>query len=649
MPPSLLPSDQYNVDTLTWVRTKVQEGEAILRQEPTFRDIDGNISYVMGDQLQRRPAALSSIKDNLVKKAVAETVAALTDIHPLFGFQTFNSAFESQQAVLDKLTRAWWVNNYTDLRLADVIRLAATTGVGYAEINWETSLSGGYGDLVMTAIDPRDVLPINPKFDFSIQSWGGVIIRSMEFIENLEQRYGVRAAGLTPDRGAQSWSGKMWGSPRPGPIITPSTVDMLNAKQGHNLPATVPAKELYKIYFKDNRSHTGPTPITMGEPGTNWAYTVYPVGWVMPDGKRVAEKRTRLYPRGRLIVATRDRILYDGPNPYWHGMFPIAKLSLDPWPWSLLGGSLVSDLRSLQDGINDIVNGYMDHVKKILRPDIIGDKNAVPQAVWNRIDTRLPGNKILQNPSAGKGVELLIPEALPGDVQEMLVYLVGEVDKLSGTANLQALSQLNQAPGADSIERLQEALSPILRLKGRLLEVFLREIGEMVKAGFFQFYTLPRRVAVLGEQGVDLHDFDFDPGSLIPAMGKDDPGYMEELDASNSVSDRAIFHHQNFTFHITPNSLLAMSQLSRKLTYLQLWRGGLMDPWSLWEVLEVPNAGQPPDGAQTITERLQAAAMLGLSGSVSPAGRKASGQEAPQQQQKVDENGDPRVVMSESG
>lgn len=647
--PQPLSASPYDVETITWVRQRVEEGEQILKQEPGYKDIESNIAYVMGDQLSRRPAALSCIKDNLTKKAVLETVAAVTDIRPLFGFRTSNQLFQTTSDILDKLARAWWISSFADLSLGDTVRYAAGAGTGYSEMNWDPSAAGGLGDIVLTAVDPRDVLPINPKLGISCQSWGGVIIRSMETVETLQRRYGVRAAGLTPDRGMGTMAGKLWGQARPGPIVTPSVVDSLNMRNGHNMPVSVPAKELYKVYFKDDSVHTGPTPITMGEPGTSWAYTVYPVGYRLEDGSKVETKRTKLYPRGRLIVATKDRILFDGPNPYWHGMFPISKLTLDPWPWSLLGGSLVSDLRSLQDGLNDVLNGFADHVKKVLRPDIVGDKNSVPQSVWNRIDTRVPGQKILQNPTAGKGIEILDPKALPPEVEAFITYLVQEIEKLSGTMNLAQLAQLNQMPAADSIEKMMEALSPILRLKGRVLEGHLREIGEMFKVMVFQFYTMPRRIAYLGEEGIDMHDFDYDPGTLVPSMVPSDQGYQPELNQSLSVSDRANHHHHNFAIQIQPNSLLALNQLSRKMTYLQLWRGGLMDPWSLWEVLEIPNAGQPPPGATTITDRLMVASMMGLTGQVSPAGRKASGQEPPQMKNKTDEDGGQRQTVSESG
>jgi hypothetical protein len=131
----------------------------------------------------------------------------------------------------------------------------------------------------------------------------------------------------------------------------------------------------------------------------------------------------------------------------------------------------------------------------------------------------------------------------------------------------------------------------------------------MVKSCFFQFYNLPRRVQILGDAGAGFADFDFDPGNLIPSMGQDDPAYVPELDKSYTRAGRAQWLHKNFTFTVTPNSLLAISQISRKLLYLQLRQLNLMDKWTLWEVLEIPNAGSPPGGEETVSERLQAEMM----------------------------------------
>jgi hypothetical protein len=633
---------------LRWLNTARLEGEAVLKAEPAYDDMDRSISYVMGDQMDpRRPVGLANISDNRFKHIVLQTVAALTDIHPVFGFKTFNERFLKQSTVLDKLTRSWWMNSFADLRLADVIRYAAVLGTGYVEIQWDPVAARGVGDIKLIPRDPRDIVPIRPSLDPDIQTWEGIIIKTSQTINELKYRYPGKSivADRAPNVFTRTWTRARRAMTH---IISPSAVDVLTQDAPQNAVTKIPSADVYYTYVKDRRKWKGEGPIIMGDPKTDWAYPVYPKGFTKPNNKPATDDDSRLFPRGRLIISTKRDILYDGPNPYWHGMFPVARLQLDPWPWSLLGPGLGKDLLPLQDTINEIYNGILDAVRKALRPAIIGDKKAMPESQWQRTDTRLAGLKFKTNPATGKGVEFVDPPALPNYVPDMLQFTMNEMDTLSGVANLTALTQLKQAPGADTIEKMMESLTPVLRLRGRLLESFLRAMGEMVMAMFFQFYNLPRRVQILGEDGISMDDFDFDPGTLVPAVAEGEDEYDPNLDSRLHRADRAKWHMKNFTFQITPNSLLSISQISRKLTYLQLWRGGLMDPWSLFEALEIPNGGMPPKGASTITERLQAANEMGLTGTVSPAGRKATGQTTPSLQVK-DEGGVPRVTVSESG
>lgn len=678
------PDEAYENGVLSWLYEAIQEGEGIIKDEPAYESIDKHINYIMGDQIDwRRPSELSSVNDNRLKSILNQTVAALTDIHPLFGFKTYNAKFKDQEDVLVKLSQAWWVNTFADLKLADVIKFAAGVGTGYCEVSWDASAASGAGDITLRPLDPRDVLPIRPNLGGSVQDWEGVIIRTAKSPGELKVRFPDKAHRIEADN-QPSIVGRTWSRARKlmSLVVSPSAVDNLNASNGRNLPRRMPTLDLYTIYMKDRRLCTDAQPRVMGDPRTTWSYTVYPVGWTqVPDGtdgmgnqkfRKANIEDSKLYPRGRLIIATKKAVLFDGPNPYWHGMFPVAKLCLDPWPWSLLGLGLVHDIIPLQDALNETLNGILDHVRKLLRPAVVADKKSVASSIWERIDTRVPGIKLKTNASAGKGIEFVSPEALPQYTFDMLQFLTGEMDYQAGTANLAALSQLNQVPGENTIEKMQEALSPVLRLKGRLLEYFLREIGEMVKGNFFQFYNMPRRVSMLGDQGIVFNDFDFDPGSLIPAYGKDDPDYMWELDKSRPRADRAQWYHKNFTFTITPNSLLAISQMTRKLMYMQLrtMNPPLVDKWTLWEVLEVPNGGTPPNGENTIDQRLvaeqmemmqaqmamqQGAMMAGMGmdpsmgGGGNPEGRPPTYEESPSIQQKSDENGIPRQTISASG
>jgi hypothetical protein len=411
----------------------------------------------------------------------------------------------------------------------------------------------------------------------------------------------------------------------------------------------------------------------MGPPGASWAYVVAP--------------GARVYPNKRCIVATPDAIIWDGPSPFWHGMFPFSRLKLWEVPWQFLGVPLLGDLLPVQDNINRILNEILLGIRRWTDPQVVYDRSAVSENFMRLHDPRKPGAKIKTNPTRGEGFKNL--EGPPPQVLALALQfwqqLTDKFGDLSGVANLQRLLDLRQMPGADTIRQYYEAMTPELRSEGRALEAFLRNLAEMLKVNTFQFYSQDRRVTFLGDAGLTLDDFDFDPTSLIPAMEPGQPGYTPELDAALPREQRAQFFHKLIVFKVMPNSILAMNAAEQKMLRLQLSREGYFDFWSLMESLEIPNVGQPPpmplpplrppspeelaEGIVsgkfllnpmqpgqvlemrtplTITERLQAQNVLGIGQTVSPAGRKAAGDAPPQQETRTDGQGGKRPVISES-
>jgi hypothetical protein len=156
---------------------------------------------------------------------------------------------------------------------------------------------------------------------------------------------------------------------------------------------------------------------------------------------------------------------------------------------------------------------------------------------------------------------------------------------------------------------------------------------------------------------------------------------MPQLDRSRGRSERAKAFAKLFVFTVAPNSILAMAAQEKKMMNFQLARMGYLDFWTLHESLETPNVGNPPPiplpplqpitdpnvlgmglatgqivpdpmrqgqflevrTPMTVTERLQAQQMLGIGMTENPAGRKASGQEAPE----IEDKGD-RTTVTES-
>jgi hypothetical protein len=152
-------------------------------------------------------------------------------------------------------------------------------------------------------------------------------------------------------------------------------------------------------------------------------------------------------------------------------------------------------------------------------------------------------------------------------------------------------------PSADTMEKYMEALSPQLRLRSRSMEISLSQLAHMLKAGLFQWYSAPRRIELLGKDGITREDFDFKPSTMVP-------------DGEGTSSDGAMKHQKLFSFQVAPNSWLNVSHTTQKMFMLQLLRERLMDPWTVWEQFDVPDAGPKP--AETVPDRIKFAKQQGL-------------------------------------
>jgi len=695
---------------LGWLKESIQEGDFTNRSDPSYEVISRAQAYVVGEQLsleQRRLKYLPQIIVNESRKAMQAHVSALTDLKPLFGWRT-NPLYQVQADLLNQYAVAEWVTMMYDLDLGDVIKYSLAAGTGDLVIDWDPHVPLG-GANQFSARDPRDTLPIRPSLTRSPQFWEGVILREEHSVNVLKGMYPTRSYLFKP--ASDTSLGRVMGRFRSitARLLTPADpLDSLSQHGAHTRIMRPGRIVLYRTYLKDRTRNLTDKPIALGTPGTNWAYVVQP--------------NQPLYPRGRLIVSTDDAIVYDGPNPSWHGLFPICRLKLWSVPWQLLGIPLFNDLLPVQDAINETMHDIRLGIRQWVDPDIVYNRNAVSETTMRLLDPRRPGKRIKVQP--GYGEPYAKQDGPNAQVLSMAIdlweKLTTKFTDLSGTANLAALLQLRQLPSADTIQKYYEALTPEIRSEARQVEAFLRDMAEMVKVNYFQFLSTTKRVQILGPAGVTLDDFDYDPGKLVPAKLPGEEGYTPELDANNTTADqRAQFFHKQFIFVVAPNSVLAMNAQENKMTRLQLYRMGAYDFWSLHETLETPNVGAPPaiplpplkppgpeilmgmmqqalqaaqastmmggpeggggmQGMQppmappqytdpntgqtftmdpesgqimeirvptTVTERLMAQNTVGIGVAVNPAGRKASGQESPQIEEK---DGGSRTTVTES-
>ena len=682
-----------------WLKEARDEGDLINRADPSYDQIERAMLYVVGDQLsatQRKLRYLPQVYLNESRKAMQAHVSALTDLKPLFGWRA-QPEYATQAELLNKYAVAEYITMMYDLDLGDCIKYSLAAGTGDLVVDWDPHAPFG-GANQLTARDPRDTLPIRPSASRSPQFWQGVILREEHSVNTLRAMYPTRQYLFKPS--ADTSLGRVMGRFRTAlaRLLTPADpLDTIGQHGAHSRRLRPGRIVLYRCYLHDRTRNLTDKEIPMGDPGTNWAYVVKP--------------NEPLYPRGRLIVTTDDAIVYDGPNTYWHGLFPVCRLKLWSVPWQFLGIPLLNDLLPVQDAINETMHDLRLGVRQWVDPDIVYNRNAVSETTMRLLDPRQPGKRIKVQPGYGEPYER--KDGPNGQILSLALQLYETLTQkftdLSGTANLAALLQLRQLPSADTIQKYYEALTPELRSEARQIEAFMREMSEMIKCNYFQYLSTTKRVQILGPAGITLNDFDYDPGMMVPSLVKGQPGYTPELDKELTTADqRAQFFHKQFIFTVAPNSILAMNAQENKMTRLQLYRMGAYDFWSLHETLETPNVGAPPalplpplevppptvgmaligeivkamqqaqltgmpptappqytdpntnrtytlDPAtgqimeiripNTVTERLMAQNVMGIGVAVNPAGRKASGQESPQIEEK---DGGSRTTVTES-
>jgi hypothetical protein len=557
--PDLSP-DQLATRRRQWLRAALDEGSAWMRDSKEIQSLPNDIIYLMGDQWPtRRPSYKASPVNNRLLRSMEQTVAVLTDLRPVYEVKSQDDLFDDQSELLTNITKAWWVKNDVDFQLAMAVIYAYLT-TGYLRIAWNKLLCGGRGDFQLYPLSPYDLIPIGPAHNF--QDWEGCIYESVRNVAWFRRNFPGPGSYVQPDDALSRYA-KPFQRPRQAgalnfDMLSPQMQRWVGSPREYGESSV--AQAWYREYWiKDFSLNTSTNVIKMGTPGTNWYYEVRPGG--------------PLYPRGRLIITGGADLypLYDGPNFFWHGKFPFVALRLKPLPWQFHGASELRAKIPLQDIINTILAGTLDMIKKAVNPPLLFPDTAFSDAVKNALDPNMPNAKIAYNPM-GSPPQWQNPPVLPSYVQGTAMYAQNEMDDDSGLLDVAGLARKKVTPAGDTLQGLKETQQTIMRLRGRYMEMAVRDIGQQMVPNFFQFYTLSRRMWMFGRAGVTSQDvFDANTSTMIPAGRK------------------AQDHVLNFSFEIGSGSLLNVNQQNNQMLAIALRRNGDMSRKTLYKELDMEN------------------------------------------------------------
>jgi hypothetical protein len=638
---------------LGWLREAIGEGEQFLKTQRAFMDMDRALDVIAGvsPSDSRQARTLSGLRINRAKRNVREIVSTLSNLRPMWGYKNDNKLYDSHSVVLNKLVNSWWHNTFADRRIRQALQYAMVMGTGYISPVWKRDFwNAGRGDIFLNVYGPRDVLFVQLPSNHDIQGAYAVIIRIRTPIHVACAMWPTLADKFAPTYVASGALRRGMG--RVTGFVTPILRRLgggQNRREEDDTP--FPMLDIFHTYIMDPSINLGPDPIVMGEPDTNFSYEVpvyqSEVETTQRDpktGQRLMRKVSRdeamLYPARRLLIACPECNLEisDGPSPWWHRKVPVIGFTPDDWPWEVCGYSPLRDMAPIQGGVNSLIRAVDDAANARLRPNVWYDANVLAKSVMDDLDFRQGGQSIPAPLGiTGEPIKAILDPrwyTVDSYIPEFVKFLYEQMDHVSGVRDMTAIAKARQIPASESIDKLMEMMGPLVQDISRGMEAGMRDLGEMVKALFFQFYNAPRRVQILGEKdGLVEEDYDYEPASMLPSHVL---GESTDTASPTPLWQRARWHMDNFVFHVTPQSLHQITQMSRKLLYLQLFRQGgtpfPMDPWTLGKELDIDIGKEPPATKDIISRWIEWRKVIQQmmpQGQPGQAGRKPSGGAAP--------------------
>src|ERR1700685_1769981 len=489
---------------LEWCKERLRRAVEFIESQIGYDKIDAAInqifSYEKSSQTSYIPTTkpLSQTSCNLTAKIAEDLTAQLTDTRYFWKYSTGNSRYENQARLSNKGGEAWYTRRLIDLRIGDVIRYYTFAGTGVAHFYYSNRLD----DFMIEAEDPRSVYPIDPLSYHTFQDASGVIVRQARTPEWVKEEYHKNVkADVSIIGKIFSWlTRNVVEGPgeRGGPLSKKKSGDT-------SIPGT-PTVMVNTMYLRDKRTNKSGKTVRMGkwegdQPSSPWSYEVKP--------------GAPLYPFHRLIVWCSGVLLHDGPSPYWHAMFPVIKFTLNPWPKMWFGKAPLWDCLPLNNSINNNLRVIDDHCAQVAQPGATADRN-VAKSEFNKFNTRAPGYKIKTNMASGKGIVINNPPPFDAVIWEVVKWCTEMMQKIAGTADPSVMANLGQIPSDDTIDILMKAMTPVIRLRSRILEGAYKEMAQMFLFNWWEWDTVSRRVEQFGPSGVTKEDFDYDPHTGIP-------------------------------------------------------------------------------------------------------------------------------------
>lgn len=609
------PQSADSARKLSWLKEHMEEGQSWLRSQRGYGDWKKAMDTLAGRaDPALSPAYRSQLVTGRLKRNVKEVVGACANIRPIWAYSSDNVAFQPQCNMMNKTTRAIYLEQFLDLSIKRTLQWSAATCTGFLRPVYRRDMAGhGKGNLQFDSYGAPCVLPTQLPSNNDYQNAYAVTL--------LDEYPVYMAHGMFPDFQELL---------RPTKSMFWYSMDIRKAAKGNMMQRIfgswkrksnsglsdlyVPIAYTYVIDLALNTNRQEPSK-PMGKKGTSWYYEV---PWYDPstgegemikygaesDGtpkyRMATANDARLYPSRRLLISSEDVVMYDGPAFDWHGELPLIPFCLDDWAWEAIGFSIMRDGYQIQSAMDEIDRGTMDKVRSGLDVALAYDINSVTKNEANTFDPMQPRARVgFDGSLVDQPFKTVVPDQvmkIDPAAMEFRAHLADTMDYQMAINSIQALAKARALGGsADNLEKLMEADGPIVRDISRNVERGLARAGNQTKYIILQYMTAKEVMNYVGANGMTRQTFDFDPMSLVPshlpdefpaefkleqqaefaAKYKNGQQIPAQVRSSYTKIQRARAFADNLRFFLLPHSAHEITQMSYKLGLIQLRKAGI--------------------------------------------------------------------------
>lgn len=589
-----------------WINEQCEEGQSWLRSQRGYADWKKAFDTLAGRaEVAAIPAYRSQLTTGRLKRNVKEIVGACANIRPIWAYSSDNPGFQEQANMMNKTTRAIYLENFLDYGIKRTLQWSAATCTGWLRPVYKRNMFGtGRGSIQFLSYGAASVLPAQLPANNDWQEAYAVTL--------LEEFPIAMAHGMFPEyqERLKPTKSMFWYSADIRKAAKGNLFQRIFGtwrRQQNALLSDLYIPIRYTTILDLTVNRTG-NPIKMGpwqvnestkrpEPAASWSYEVPTVGQQITvgttsDGKPVTRPASvtdaRLYPNRRLIISSDDCVMYDGPSFNWHGELDLIPFTLDDWAWEAIGLSVVRDGYNIQQATDEIDRGTMDKIRAGLDLPLGYDINSVAKKEADMFDPMQPRARIGFDGTLGEEPfkPVTPPEVWKIDPSslEFRRILIETGDYQLAINDIQQLAKARALGGdADNFEKVMQADGPIVRDISRNVERGLARAGNQVKYLILQYETTRRIMQYVGPNNITQATLDFDPDSLVPSHMPDEfiinktTGKSQAPDWTSIFSkmQRARAFADNLRFFLLPHSVHEIAQMSYKLGLIQLRKAGV--------------------------------------------------------------------------